>query len=257
MPARSISIHGYRSRQLLHAGHLVRQRVVAHVAEIRFVKFLGAPRRAHAVDLHHHESQLRQRLAIAARRRKAAAADAAGLRAGINVIDDRIFLAGVEIGRLEHQPVHIGHAVARLHRERNRRLPSRGQQLARYPRFPSSVISLPVLVAHHRNRRHIRLRVTVDEIMARGRQRNVVIGILRRQQLQPAAVEIHAIEVNEVRIAALLSPHGQEIGHAILLIHAQQLRDVAFAGGDLVLQLARWSGRKDKAGPSCRARKTR
>ena len=62
MPARSMSIHGIALRQLLHARHLVGQRVVAHVAEVGLVEFLTAPRRAHAVDLHHDEPQLRQRL---------------------------------------------------------------------------------------------------------------------------------------------------------------------------------------------------
>ncbi len=66
MPARSISIHGYRLRQFLHAGHLIGQRVVAHIAEVRFVKFLRAPRGSHAIDLHHDEAQLGQRLRIAA-----------------------------------------------------------------------------------------------------------------------------------------------------------------------------------------------
>jgi hypothetical protein len=87
-------------RELLHAGHLIGQRVVAHVAVIRGVEALGSPRRAHAVDLDDDEAQLGDRLRIAARGGKLAAADAAGLRARINVIEDRILLRRIEfVGR--------------------------------------------------------------------------------------------------------------------------------------------------------------
>ena len=44
-----------------------------------------------------------------------------------------------------------------------------------------------------------------------------------------------AIEVTEVRVAPLLAADADEIQLAVLLVHAQQLRDVAVAGGDRVL----------------------
>ena len=97
MPARSMSIHGIARGQLLHPGHLIGQRVVAHVAVIGLVELLRSPRRAHPVDFDDDEAEFGERLRIAARRRERAAADAAGLRAGIDVIDDRVLLRRIEL----------------------------------------------------------------------------------------------------------------------------------------------------------------
>src|SRR5947209_2305329 len=82
--------------QLLHARHLIRQRVVAHVAVIGLVKLLRSPGRPGAVDFDDHETELRERLRVAARRRERAAADAACLRPRTDMVDDRILLRLVE-----------------------------------------------------------------------------------------------------------------------------------------------------------------
>src|SRR5215469_9864866 len=91
--------------QLSHAGHLIRQRVVAHIAVVEVVKLLGPQGVAHPLDLHDHESKLSQRLAIAARTRERPAVNASALGARINIVDDRILLPAVQTGWLEHQPV--------------------------------------------------------------------------------------------------------------------------------------------------------
>jgi len=52
--------------QLFHRGHLVGQRVVAHVSEVGIMKLLGAPGRTHSIDLHDNEAQLCEGLRIAA-----------------------------------------------------------------------------------------------------------------------------------------------------------------------------------------------
>ena len=223
-------------RQLLHTRHLVRQRIVPQIAEVGLVEFLAAPRRPHSIDLHHDESQLRQRLAVSARRREAAAAHTARLRTGVDVIHDRVLLRSVEVGRLEHQAVEIGDAVAGLHGERHRRLPSRGQQLGDI-RVLQCCDQFAGIVAHHGRGRHIRLGVAIHEILAGRRERHIVIRVLRRQQSQILAVEADPIEVNEIRIA-LLAAHTEEVQHAILLVDAQHLRDVPIAGRDLIFQLA-------------------
>src|SRR3954452_9875040 len=76
--------------KFLHRPDLVGQRVVAHVAVVRLVELLRPPRRTHPVDLDDDETELGERLRVAARRREDATADAAGLRTGVDVIDDRI-----------------------------------------------------------------------------------------------------------------------------------------------------------------------
>src|SRR5205807_1826456 len=88
------------------------------------VEFLGAPWVAHAVNLNHNEPQLREGLGVAAYSREIPAPYAALLRAGIDVVDDRILFAGIKVGGLEHQSIKIGNPIARFHGEGDGRLPS-------------------------------------------------------------------------------------------------------------------------------------
>ena len=127
--AREVDV-GILLRQLLHAGDLIGDRVVAaHRAVVRILERLRAARRAHAVDRDDDEAQFGERLPVAARGGERAAAGAARLRAWIHVVDDRILLRRIEIRRHEHQAVDVGLAVVRLHLDRDRRLPARRQQL--------------------------------------------------------------------------------------------------------------------------------
>ena len=116
-------------RELFHPGNLIGERVVAHIGEIRFVKFFRTPRRPHPVDLDDDEAEFGKRLRIAAGRVERAPADAAGLRPGIDVVDERILLRWIEHRRLEHQPIEVRLAVARFDGNRRRRLPSGREQL--------------------------------------------------------------------------------------------------------------------------------
>ena len=63
-------------------------------------------------------------------------------------------------------------------------------------------------------------------------------GVFGRQQRRNPAVHVHLVEMREVRVVALLAADRQEEEQPALLVDAQQLRDVAFAAGDLALQLA-------------------
>src|SRR5262245_35444244 len=83
---------GESAGEFLHAGDLIWKSVVAHVSEIRVMKFLRTPRSSHPIDLHDDESQFGQCLRVRTRSGKIAAADASGLRAGINTIHDRVLL---------------------------------------------------------------------------------------------------------------------------------------------------------------------
>ena len=62
--------------------------------------------------------------ALAARSGEAARADAAGLRTGIRVVDDRILLRRIQIGRHEQLAVDVGLAVGGLYTERDGWLPA-------------------------------------------------------------------------------------------------------------------------------------
>ena len=131
-------------RQLLHARDLIGQRVVAHVAVPGLVERTRSPRRPHPVDLHDDETELGDRLRVAACGRESPAADAAGLRSRIDVVDDRIPPRRIEVRRPEHQAVEIGLAVARFHRDRHRRLPARRHRAARCRLVSSATTTLPL-----------------------------------------------------------------------------------------------------------------
>ena len=68
MPTLSTSMNAILLRELLDPRDLIGNRVVAHVPVVRVVERLRAPRRAHAVDRHDDEAELRERLVVAARR---------------------------------------------------------------------------------------------------------------------------------------------------------------------------------------------
>src|SRR5438067_2022159 len=100
--------------QLLHRGYLIRQSVIAHVAIISIVKFLGPHRVSHAIDLDDDEAEFGERLRVAARRRERTATDTPALWARIDVIDDRIFLLLVEIRRRESKAVDSFHRLSKV-----------------------------------------------------------------------------------------------------------------------------------------------
>jgi hypothetical protein len=88
----------------------------------------SSARASHAVDLDDDEPELGERLRIAARRLKIPRPDAAGLRARIDVVDDRVLGRRIQVGWLVQQSVEIRDAIARLHDDRLRWLPSGCQQ---------------------------------------------------------------------------------------------------------------------------------
>jgi hypothetical protein len=86
--------------EVLDTGDLVGDGVVAEVAVVELVEALGAPGRAHAVNADDEEAEFGEGLIVALRGAEAAAAAGAGLGAGVNVVDDGIFLGGVEVDGL-------------------------------------------------------------------------------------------------------------------------------------------------------------
>ena len=55
-----------------------------------------------------------------------------------------------------------------------------------------------------------------------------MVGVLGREQGEAGAVEVDAVEVDEVGIA-LFAAHAEEVEHAVLFVHAQELGDVPIA----------------------------
>ena len=111
---------------------------------------LGAEGCAHAVDADDDESELGERLQVAVRGGEAAGAAGAGLRAGIDMVDDGVLLFRREVGWAEEQAVDVGFVVAGFHHNLHRRNPAAGLQLRNILACDIDD-GLPGGVAHHRN----------------------------------------------------------------------------------------------------------
>src|SRR5437660_2139346 len=206
--------------QLGHACNLVGKRVIAHIAVVNIVIFLGTPGISHTVDLDDNETQLRQRLRVAARRGKRPASNASLLRPRIDVVDDRILLVGIKVRRTKHQPIEIGYAVAALHAEGDGRLPSGGQQSTDVG-FLDGRNVLAFQVPKHSDRWNIGLGVVVHNVAARRRKGGFVIAVLGGKQSELLAVEANAIEMIEVGIAAFFAAHAHKVEQPVLFVDPQ------------------------------------
>ncbi len=222
--------------QLLHGGDLVRQAVVAHVAVVGGVERLRPHRRAHGVDLDDDEAELGERLCVAARGGEGARADAAGLRPGVDAVDDRVPLRRIEARGPEEQAVEVGPAVARLDGDGRRRLPAGGEEARDVGLLEVEQLAAGG-IAEHADGRRDGSRVAVDEVLPVRRERDLVVGAVRRQQAEPGAVEAHAVEVAEVGVSGLAAG-AEEVDGAAPRVDAQHLQHVPVAARDRVLQAA-------------------
>ena len=114
--------------QFLHSGHLIRQCVVAHIPVTHVMKFLGSPWRAHSIEFDDDEAEFGKRLSVAVRSREVARPQRGSMDGRVNIIDDGILLAGIEVRGSVHQTVDVGHAIASFNTEWDRRLPPGGEQ---------------------------------------------------------------------------------------------------------------------------------
>ena len=229
------------ARQLLHAGDLIGNRVVAaHRAVVRVLERLRPARRAHPVDRDDDEAELRQGLTIAARRREGAAAGAAGLRTRIDVVDDRILPRRIEVRGTEQQAVDVGLAVVSRHLDRHRRLPAGCHELRDVGLLERKLDCAALRIAQHHDGRHVGFRVAVDQVPAGRRQLHRVCPIVPCERHDGAAVETGSVVVKEVRILTRLAPVRAEPDGSRRLVDARDLHDRAVAGRDRVLQPAGW-----------------
>jgi hypothetical protein len=224
-------------RELFDGGDLVRECVIAHIAEPVALETGRAERRADAVDRHHDEAQLGQRLIVIVRRQEAESQQRADQRARIDIVDDRIFLMRIEVGRLEQQAVEIRFAVARLDDDWLGRLPADGAQAGdiglRYCREDSSGLS----VVQCGNRRLRWGGAIVDEIFAVRVHADNVIANLRREQCGLSTVQARLPQLLVIRIHARDAFHCAKPHGARLAVQVQHLGNVAGARSDGMLEL--------------------
>src|SRR5206468_13113881 len=116
-------------RELLDRRDVIGKAVIAEVAVIIVVERLRAERRAEVIELDHDESELGEGELLTAVL-ELPLTHAADLRSRVDVVDDRILLRRVELRRQVDDAIQIGNAVARLHIEYLRRLPTCALQSA-------------------------------------------------------------------------------------------------------------------------------
>ena len=109
---------GVAFAELLEAGDLVGDGVVAEIGEVGVVKGLGAEGGAFAVDADDDEAEFGEGLEVSVGGGKVAAAAGeaapAALRTGVDVVDDGVSGVGGEVGGAEEEAVEVGDAVAGL-----------------------------------------------------------------------------------------------------------------------------------------------
>ena len=186
------------ARQLLDCGFLIGQAVVAQVAVAEVVIPLRPVRIAAAIaHFDHDEPEFRQRDVRVRGKTSASRFPSADPD---NERDDRILLVGVEIERLVHDAVEIGQAVVGFHLERS------GMWKPASINAEISVVSRSIPARRRVVQQGARSAVdggrVVDEIFPVVRHGHRVRRVAGIQQLQSAAIQLHAVEMREVRIFA-------------------------------------------------------
>ena len=207
MPARSMSIHGIASRR---APSCRRPDRAACCRPCRRSRRRGMTSSASACPSRRCSTTMKPSSASACASPRAAEKlrlpTLPDLRPGIDVVDDRILLRRVEVRRPEQQAVEIGLAVARLHRDRHRRLPAGRRAAARCRPSRAGRSACRSRVAQHGHRRHVGPRVRCRRSTGRRARASTSwsasSGVSERRCL---AVEADAVEVPEVRIPARLA----------------------------------------------------
>ena len=158
------------------------------------MKYLRAVCRAHAVHLHHDEAVVRHTLLLVGRvkilgRKRI-------LRAGIDVLDDRVLLARTKILWQPDGAVNIRPAVAPPGHEWlwHRQLSNH------FGRFQFANQPAVRATAQGRDRRRIHPRPCVHEIFPVRRELRRMRAVAISQHREPRAVKIHAAELDIIRV---------------------------------------------------------
>ena len=156
------------------------------------------------------------------------------LRAGIDVVDDRIDLGGVEVERLVHRAVEVGDAVGGLDLEALRHLVARCVEQAEVSLLEQR--ALAVAPEQPRLRGVVHARAVAHGPAAVVARNGVHVHVVHVQLLDRAAGEAHAVGVHLVGVLALVDAAGGEEHVAFLFIDLQHVLDVVGAVGEVAHQ---------------------
>ena len=171
---------------------------------------------AHAIDLRHHKPKRRQRFHA----RGKTLGNKRALRPGIDVLNHRILLPGIEVQwPVDHSP-YLRLSIAARSVKRLCRLPSGGLQL-RIVRGIDSHLQASIGSAmqfHHR--RQVEPRIGVDKVLSVRRVAQRVIRFGWSQRRQRSAVEVDFVAMYVVGIFVRIHAAGLEVNLAIDFVDA-------------------------------------
>ena len=236
LPARRSAIDTHprqvKARELLrrrpNPQNPVRKTRVLQIFPTHIVKSLRAVRRPHAVHLDHDVTFIRQFLLRIPRPERLR--HKRTVRPGVDVLDHRVLLPGIEIRRPPDDPVDVRHPVATLGRKRRRRDQPAGNRGRLQRTNQPPVLATPQF--RHRQRIHPRPRV--DQILPVRRELRRVRAIARRQHRQPGAVKVHPAALLEIGVLSRHNPARREPDLAVRMIHPLNRTHHPFALRDLV-----------------------
>ena len=164
--------------------------------------------------------------------------DERALRAGVDVLDHRILLGGIEIHGPDDGAPDVGLAVAALGDEDFGKLEAGGEQGGGVALVEIHHHLLVVRAAKLRDRRQIDARPGVDVVLVVGREGHGVIAVGVGEFREAGAVEIDAVILREVRVLAGNHAAGLEPDLALRVVDALDVADQPVALRDLILHLA-------------------
>jgi len=159
-------------------------------------------------------------------------------RAGVYVLEDRVFLRWVEVRRTDDDTPHVGLSVASLSYEHFRSLPS----------VCNDFRDVGSLKVHHKlaclcvpqdgNRCVCDCRCHIHNIFLVSRKPCIVHSFRRCHVAHVASVEADAVVSDEIWVFILVHSAGLEPYAACILIHVDDAADIPVSLCDLVLHLA-------------------
>ena len=157
----------------------------------------AAVRGPHAIDFYHDKALVGQ--IVVFRKGGVGLRDEGVLGTGIDVLDDRVFLARFDHFRTDDQSVNVGRAIASFSRE-TYRLVALGPLSLGIAAFEFEDQFAGARGTELMDRRHIDARIGIDEPLSIGRSFDAMIAVTLGQLSKVLAVEIHAAVVAMVRV---------------------------------------------------------
>ena len=223
--------------QLLHSRLMVGQRIITHIAVTIVVIPLGTTRMTATLsDGNHDKSGLCQAVGTHTHPSERII-HGFYLRTRIDIVNNRVNLGRIEIKRLVHYTVQIGHSIGCFYFKRLRELVTSCFQRRKIA-FLYRHHLVAVTVQQVRTRDGVGTRIIIHEETGFIVHLHIVEELPVCQLFQSTAVHIHLVEMLVIRILAFLTSVGYKIYGTSSLVHLHHTFYVPRAFRDAVLQVS-------------------